>query len=88
MVSEFVWSKDSRTIYFTAADSGYTPIYKVDVESKEITEVLPKRSTFNLSLGEDNLFYLATSVGNPKEIYSLNIKDKSEKQLTNFNKNY
>ncbi len=86
MVSEFVWSKDSRSIYFTAADSGYTPIYKVDVVSKEINEVLPKRSTFNLSLGENNLFYVATSVGNPKEIYSFNIKDKSEKQLTNFNK--
>ncbi len=86
MVSEFVWSKDSRLIYFTAADSGYTPIYKVDIVTKKINEVLPGRSVFSLSIGKDNLFYLATSVGSPKEIYSYNLNEKAEKQLTNFNK--
>lgn len=86
MVNEFVWSKDSRSIFFTAADSGYTPIYKVDIESKKISEVLPKRPVSSLSMGEDNLFYLATSVGNPKEIYSYSLSEKAEKQLTNFNK--
>ena len=86
MVSEFVWNKDSKSIYFTAADSGYTPVYKVDVESKKISEVLPKRSVFSLSVGGNNLFYIATSVGSPREIYSFNLNDKSEKQLTDFNK--
>ena len=86
MVSEFVWSKDSREIYFTAADSGYTPIYKVDIATKKISEVLPKRSVSSLSIGKDNLFYLATSVGNPKEIYSYDLNEKDEKHLTNFNK--
>ena len=78
MVSEFVWNKDSKSIYFTAADSGYTPVYKVDVESKKISEVLPKRSVFSLSVGGNNL--------SPREIYSFNLNDKSEKQLTDFNK--
>ena len=85
MVSEFVWSKDSRSIYFAAADSGYTPIYKVDIVTKKISEILPKRSVSSLSIGENNLFYLATSVGNPREIYAYNLNEKNEKQLTNFN---
>ena len=86
MVSEFVWSKDSREIYFTAADSGYTPIYKVDIATKKISEILPKRSASNLSIGKYKLYYLATSVGNPKEIYSYDLNEKDEKHLTNFNK--
>ncbi len=86
MVDELVWSKDSKSIYFTAEDSGYTPSYKIDIKSKKISEVLPQRSVFNLSIGKNNLFYTATSVGSPKEIYSFNLNDKSEKQLTDFNK--
>ncbi|MFZ0455575.1 MAG: S9 family peptidase [Ignavibacteriaceae bacterium] len=86
MVSEFVWSEDSGSIYFTAADSGYTPIYKVDIGTKEINEVMPGRSVFSLSISKDNLFYLATSVGNPREIYSYNLNEKAEKQVTDFNK--
>ena len=86
MVSEFVWSRDSKSIFFTASDSGHTPIYKVNIESKKISEVLPQRTVSSLSIGNNNLFYLAASVGNPREIYSFNLNNKSEKQLTDFNK--
>ncbi len=86
MVIEFVWSKDSKSIYFTSPDSGYTPIYKIDINTKMISEELSQRSVFSLNFGQDKLFYLSTSVENPIEIYSFNLADKSEKQLTSFNK--
>jgi dipeptidyl aminopeptidase/acylaminoacyl peptidase len=85
MVDELVWSKDSKSIYYTVDDSGYRPIYKVDLLSNKITEIEPRRSVLNLNIGINNLFYLATKVGNPLEIYSYNLNSRSEKKLTGLN---
>lgn len=33
------WSSDSKSIYFLADNRGYSPVYKVDVETKNVTKV-------------------------------------------------
>ena len=86
-VYQFVWSPDSRYIYFTARDLGRMGIYRVDVESGDIQ--LLDRDGYSLyltiSAKGDKLFFVRSYAHKPDEIYELNLKDSREKQLTNLN---
>ncbi len=86
-INDIVWSKDSRSIYFTSDFEGYAPIYKIDIASKEITSVTGKQSVFGFDAANDNSLYCLTrAVDKPGEIYKVSPKDKNLEQITFFNK--
>lgn len=86
-INDIEWSKDSRSIFFTADFEGYTPIFKVDLSNNKITEVTGKKSVFGFDTHDNSLYFLARTVDKPGEIYKLN-PDKSLILLTNFNKQF
>ncbi len=74
-VDEFRWSNDSKTIYFLGPVEGQNPVFRLDINSKAITQVLADKtidaSEFDPS--ERHLLYIKRSVGEPAEIYSAEI---------------
>jgi Tol biopolymer transport system component len=72
-VNDYKWTNDSREIYFTGSFHGYSPIYKVNVESQKVEKVSDDRSVydFDLSHGNKYLVYNASFVGKPMEIYRI-----------------
>ncbi len=87
-VNDFVWSPDSKEIYFTGDVKSYAPIYKVDIASGKITEVKNQISTGGFTISPDGkkLFYTYRLMEKPAEIYSFDPAAKKEIQLTFFNK--
>jgi len=87
-ISTADWADDSKTIYFTAAYQGNSPVYKLDTESDSIRQVTGNESVFGfeISPGQKYVYYLASSVGKPAEIYRINIQSKVYNQLTAINK--
>jgi dipeptidyl aminopeptidase/acylaminoacyl peptidase len=86
-INDIEWSKDSKTIYFSADFQGYTPIYKINVAAGKIDTVTGKQSIFSFDPADDNSLYcLARSVDKPGEIYKVIPGDKNLSQLTFFNK--
>ncbi len=88
-VGEFIWSNDSKTIYFIAETEIYNSIYKIDVSSSEIKLVLKKNVNSHIQLSKDNktLFFLKQKSTQPDEIFSLGTERKnSPKQITSLNK--
>lgn len=86
-VNDISWSDDSKSVYFTADFEGYTPIYKVSINGGAVEVITAKRSIFGYEiLPGQEIIYMARSVDKPGEIYKLQMKDYSEKQLTFFNK--
>lgn len=83
------WSADSKSIYFTANAQGYNPVYKVDVQSKNIIKVTDDKSVrgYQLSKDEQNLYLTFTTIEKPGEIYSYNVNGSEYSQITYFNKN-
>ncbi len=71
-VSEFVWSPDSKTIYFTAQNEINISIYKLDINNHKIE--LFHKDNFNtgIRLSEDGkkLFFLKQKTDLPNEIFS------------------
>jgi dipeptidyl aminopeptidase/acylaminoacyl peptidase len=89
-VESFKWGNDSKTIYFTGAVQGYSPIFKISVDTKKIEKVSPDKAVFDFELTpkNDQIVYLSSSVDKPAEIYKYNIKSKKIAELSFVNKEF
>lgn len=88
-VEEFIWSPDSKIIYFTAQNEINNSIYKLDIESGDIK--LFHKDNFNTSLSISNdgktLFFLKQKANLPAEIFSISTDGKNTlRQVTIVNK--
>lgn len=86
-VEEFIWTPDSKKIYFTAVDNGYIPIYVADVATAEIKKIVDKSCNGELSItAEGNkLVFTRSSMTQPSEVFTLRLENMNEKQITNTN---
>ncbi len=84
-VSEFVWSPDSKTIYFLSPYQIYNSIYKIDINSKK-PEMLHKEnfnSSIQLSKDGKTIYFLKQKTNLPTEIFSISSDGKNTlKQIT------
>lgn len=89
-VDEFRWSNDSKALYFSGPVEGQNPIYRLDIASGKITQLLADKSldTFEFTPDEKQIIYIRRSVGEPPEIYSTTLsggKASAGKRLTKAN---
>ena len=89
-IDDFLWNNDSKTIYFTGEAEGCSPIYKIDLASGKITDVSGQKSVagFDISPNGKFIYYTASSIDKPREIYLLNLTNDLTMQLTEFNKKF
>ncbi len=82
------WSADSKSIYFLADNRGYSPVYKVDVQSKNITKITDDKAVrgYQINKEEKNLYLTFTAVDKLPEIYSYDVNASVYSQITFFNK--
>lgn len=88
-VEEFIWSPDSRTIYFTAQNEINSSIYKLDVESGEAELFYKDNYNTSISISSDGktLFFIKQRANLPSEIFSLSTDGKNTlRQITFVNK--
>ncbi len=84
---QFLWSPDSRSLYFTAGDLGYNSVFSVDVGSGTVTKIT--ESTYNSSIqitpdGRE-LVYLRQSMTMPSELFKSRTDGSNTKKLTTTN---
>lgn len=84
-VDAIAWNKDSKSIYFIAAHQGVTPIFSVDIASKEIKTVADGICDYAAlaPVDAETLVTMHHSMIAPNEIYS--VKAGKVNQLTNIN---
>jgi dipeptidyl aminopeptidase/acylaminoacyl peptidase len=87
-VDEAQWAPDGKSIYFTADVKGRTPLYRVEIGSKKITEVIVLGTIDGYSLGSDgkNMVLVRRSVGEPRELWTCTSSGKNARRLTTLNK--
>jgi dipeptidyl aminopeptidase/acylaminoacyl peptidase len=89
-VDSFEWSPDSRSIFFTGPVEGQNPIYRLDLESRNITQVVSDKAIdeFEFTRDAKRLVYVRRSTGEPAEIYAADISDSKAsvaRRLTSIN---
>jgi dipeptidyl aminopeptidase/acylaminoacyl peptidase len=87
-VNEFTWAPDSKSIYFTADVQGHTPLYRVELKSKEVTPVIDVKSIDAIDISPDgkSLAIVRRAVGEPVEMWYATTQGKNLRRLTFLNK--
>jgi len=87
-VDKFVWSPDSRNIYFNAENEIHKSIYNLDVESKNITLLIKDHVNDNPKIFADGkkIFFKQQSAVMPDEIFAMDNDGKNIRQITYLNK--
>jgi dipeptidyl aminopeptidase/acylaminoacyl peptidase len=89
-IDDFDWSSDSKAIYFAAGVEGRNPIYRVDLASGAIGKVFEDRTIDDFEFSGDGktIYYIGRSVGEPAEIYRVNLATKAvpkRERITHLN---
>lgn len=85
-ISGLTWTKDLKSIYFTAQSNGGQPIYKIDVLSKKIEQLTDFESgILGFDIAIDKIIYAKTEVANPNELYVADLQMKNPVKLTTVN---
>jgi len=89
-IDDFKWSPDSKTIYFTGEVEGYSPIFNIDIQSEQISPVTVSQSITGFDVSPDNkfIYYAASEVGKPRELYMINLSNRLYVEQTSFNKKF
>jgi dipeptidyl aminopeptidase/acylaminoacyl peptidase len=88
-VDDFQWAPDSRSVYFTLQEKGYTPLYRIDPKTGKVEKIIERQSIrgFRITPDGKQVIFRRSAVGEPYEIWGYLIgKKESLKRLTFFNK--
>jgi dipeptidyl aminopeptidase/acylaminoacyl peptidase len=80
------WGKDEKYLYFTAPSNGGVPLFRVNIQSKNVE----KLSDYNSGIGSfdvkaNGIVYVKTEVGDPFELYSADGNMQHPKRISSFN---
>jgi len=83
-IEDFEWSADSKSIVFTGPVEGNYPLFRLDIASGSIREILKDATIDEYTTAPDgSILYVSRSVGHPAEIYRS--KNGKKTQLTHLN---
>lgn len=81
--SNFVWSKDSKFLYFISGINATYQIFSIEVEKKKFRQITEGTHDYTeIALLEKDIIGAKMSMSQPTEIFSVNIKSGKETQLT------
>ena len=83
------WSADNKTIYFVTQTQGDIQILSVSSKGGTSSKIFGDDNGVNdFDLQGDKIVYALTETKNPWEVYVMNLKDKSNRQLTKLNEGW
>ncbi len=86
-VSSLAWSKDNRSIYFISPWHGVQDIYQIDISNDSVSRLTNGVHNYtNIQLGDNKLIASRTSMSTPAELFSVQLADNREAQVSAINK--
>jgi len=87
-VRDFKWSKNSRSIYFTADYRGYRPLFKVNINTLKITKVISHLAISDFQISPDEKFAVVaySKINKPYELARYDFKKGILTDITHFNR--
>ena len=83
----FAWSEDSKTVYFISCIEATHHVYKMNLESRVIDQITTGDYDYNtVQVDGNQLIVTRTTHAEPSEIYTVQLNNKSVKQLSFINK--
>ena len=86
-VNDFLWTPDSKSIYFNADDKSNESLFRIDVASGKVDVVIDKGYNHSLRILPDGkgLILVKESISQPAELFRIDQTGKIVKRLTSTN---
>jgi dipeptidyl aminopeptidase/acylaminoacyl peptidase len=86
-VTGLAWEGDSQSLYFTADVKGHTPLYRMTIGTRAITSVVDPNTidAFSVAQKGTTIALVRRSVGEPRELWTVDKCGGPMRQLTAFN---
>jgi dipeptidyl aminopeptidase/acylaminoacyl peptidase len=81
-----IFSKDGRTLYTTAGDTGQHPLFAIDVATGKVRKLVSEGHARTPALAGDRLVFGLDHLRAPVELYTIKTDGTGLKQITSFNK--
>ena len=82
---DICFSDDGATMYATALKHAHVRIYRMDLKTRKVTELLGKHTNHGMSRQENTLYFLQDSLTAPAEVYSMDIETRTVTKRTAIN---
>jgi len=83
---DFCWDSNSQNLYFVSCVEAKTQLFGVDLFKNITTLTSGQHDYVSVAYSNGKLYALRQSLSSPREIFSVDIATKEEKQLTTENK--
>jgi dipeptidyl aminopeptidase/acylaminoacyl peptidase len=84
-INSFAWSRDGKTLFATAEHLGQRPLWAVDVATGRVSAITGAGEVEGFSVGTSKVFYTASSLGAPADLYSVSFTGGKPTQWTRLN---
>jgi dipeptidyl aminopeptidase/acylaminoacyl peptidase len=86
-VGGVVWSPDSRRVYVTAEDEGYTSLYEVDSRSAKTRRLIGGHTLASVAVSPDGktLVFLDQNAAMPYEVFASDANGRNPRKITRVN---
>ncbi|MDD5542976.1 MAG: S9 family peptidase [Acidobacteriia bacterium] len=86
-IDSFIWSPDSKKLYFIAGDRGTNPIFEVSITGEGLKRLYAAHSCGDLNVTPDGrvLVFTRSSMHHPTEILRMNVEGTKRDWLTHHN---
>jgi len=84
-IGSFAWSRDGKTLIATADHLGQRPLWAIDVASGRASAITGAGEVEGFSVGASKVFYTASNLGAPADLYSVGFTGGKPTQWTHLN---
>jgi dipeptidyl aminopeptidase/acylaminoacyl peptidase len=84
-IDDMEFSRDGRTMWVTAEDKGYLPLFKLNADGTGLSPVHRTGSCTSIDAGEKHVAFLNDTTHRPNELFVLEVATGKVRQLTHFN---
>jgi dipeptidyl aminopeptidase/acylaminoacyl peptidase len=84
-ISSFAWSRDGKTLFATADHLGQRPLWAIDAASGRASAITGAGEVEGFAVGASKVFYTASNLGYPADLYSVGFSGGKPAQLTHLN---
>jgi dipeptidyl aminopeptidase/acylaminoacyl peptidase len=84
-IGSFQWSPDGKMLFATADHLGQRPLWAIDAASGRTSAITGAGEVEGFSVGTSKVYFLASSLSNPANLYSVGFTGGKPVQLTRLN---
>jgi dipeptidyl aminopeptidase/acylaminoacyl peptidase len=84
-INSFAWSRDGKSLIATADHLGQRPLWVIDVASGRASAITGAGEVEGFGVGASKVFYTASSLGAPADLYAVSFSGGKPTQLTRLN---